>query len=156
VTAYAYDDVVRSVILEAKYRGAYRAFDCFVPVLVAYALRLGAIDAVVAPPPAAAHFVDRGYDPAGYLARRVARALQLPVASGLARVGHAQTGRAASERRRGPQVAARRGVPRRILIVDDVVTTGATLAAVAAAVRDVGAERCVALAAARADRASRF
>jgi predicted amidophosphoribosyltransferase len=60
-------------------------------------------------------------------------------------------GRDRRERRAGPagSVSARSAVPARALLVDDVATTGATLAACAAAVRAAGALRVSAVAFAR-------
>ena len=74
----------------------------------------------------------RGFNPALVVARAVARAAAAPLAAtALARVRDtpSQTGLSAAARRRNVRGAlrARRAVPARVWIVDDVITTGATL-----------------------------
>jgi predicted amidophosphoribosyltransferase len=83
----------------------------------------------------------RGVDQAELVARRLARQIGLPCRPMLRRLaGDPQTGRSRAERLSGPQFVARPLAPaRRVLLVDDVVTTGATLRAAAAALQQAGA-----------------
>ena len=91
-------------------------------------------------PTTAARRRARGFDQAELLARATARALGLAAVSVLRRQrGQAQTGRSRADRLARPiAVVARRRVGGPVLIVDDVVTTGATLAAGAAALARAG------------------
>ncbi len=115
------------------------------------------LTAVAAIPLHRMRFLSRQYDQAQLLARRVARALGLPFEPrALHRVRH-------TARQVGETLAAREanvrdaflGVPRRVegarlLLVDDVVTTGATARAAAQALLLAGARRVDVAAAARA------
>ena len=96
----------------------------------------------------------RGFNPAAVAARHAARALSLELRStALQRVRDtpSQTGLGRRERRRNVRGAfrARGAVPERIWLVDDVVTTGATLEEAARALRRAGARQVVALCVAR-------
>jgi ComF family protein len=96
----------------------------------------------------------RGFNPAAVAARYAARALSLelrPTALQRVRDTPSQTGLRRRERRRNVRGAfrARGRVPERIWLVDDVVTTGATLEEAARALRRAGARQVVALCAAR-------
>jgi predicted amidophosphoribosyltransferase len=95
----------------------------------------------------------RGFDQAELLARAVARRRRLPVARLLRRLpGAAQAGRTASERAANPAFASRRPCTAPVLVIDDVATTGATLSAAAAVLRQAGAPAVHGLVVARAPR----
>jgi predicted amidophosphoribosyltransferase len=101
-------------------------------------------------PATPSHRRRRGIDQGEVLARAVARELQLPVRRLLRRrEGPSQGAKGASARREGPPLRARGQVRGSVLVVDDVITTGGSLAAAARALREVGATRVVAGAVAR-------
>jgi ComF family protein len=102
----------------------------------------------------------RGYDQALELARPLARALSLPLRTDLlrrVRATEAQSSLHAAERLRnlegafaGSEGARRRALPAHVALVDDVMTTGATLHAAADALLHAGVARVDAWACARA------
>jgi len=102
----------------------------------------------------------RGFNPAAVLARTVARELGLPWSPrALARLRDtpSQTGLGRGARRRNVAGAFRATEPvaGRVILVDDVVTTGATAAAAARALRRAGARAVVLVTAARTPLAMR-
>jgi ComF family protein len=109
-------------------------------------------DYLVVPVPTASSRVrQRGFDHSVALAHCVARRLNLQNIGGLKRIGQSrQVGKTRAERFRqadGKYIAARPKsiLGRNILLIDDVVTTGATLSSAAKELRKAGAKRVDAL-----------
>ena len=143
-----YEDAARTLVLAAKYGNAR-------PVLARLARAMAALVAdhplavVTWAPTTPARRRERGYDQAEVLARGVARTLRLPCRGLLVRSpGRAQTGLDRAERLAGVRFVARRPVAGPVLVVDDVCTTGATLAAAGRGLHGAGAEVVRALTAA--------
>jgi ComF family protein len=112
------------------------------------------LDAVVPIPSTRRRNRERGYDPSLLLARSLAGALGKPLACLVARTRDTPPQSQLPARRREANVrgafrASRRAQGLAILLVDDVVTTGATAFAAARALRDAGASRVDLLALAR-------
>lgn len=156
---FAYEGAARELVARIKYRNA-RSVVPWIGRRMADSLgsRLTGTEqwAITWAPTTPARRRARGFDPAELLARRVARELRSPVLSLLGRIpGPPQTGLSASARRVGPRFRAPRAAPPRVIVVDDIATTGATLTAAASALRAAGAVRVVALTAARTPRPGR-
>jgi ComF family protein len=152
----AFDGAPRALIHALKYgRRTSVAASLVRAVLPALAqLPLSGLEIVVPVPLHAVRLRERGFNQAALLAEEVGRALGQPVRSGLrrTRATREQTGLTRA-RRLGNVAAAFAADPDRfrgshVLLLDDVVTTGATLGAAAAALVRAGAESvvCVALA----------
>jgi hypothetical protein len=138
------------MVLGLKYRNA-RHVAADLAVHIARSVRNpGYLDVVTWAPTSARRVADRGYDPAELLARAVADLLGLPCRRLLHRGRRAtpQAGKPRAARLVGPQFV---GKPLwrapRVLLIDDVTTTGATLREGAAALLAAGASEVQCLAA---------
>ncbi len=134
----------RKVVLGLKYRNrrqvARHLAGLVVNAIVADGAHRG-LDAVTWAPTSAARRRSRGFDQGELVARHVARQLGVPCRRLLERTGSSatQTGRNRVERLHGPQFKVRPGIDGwHVIVVDDVVTTGATLRAAAATLRHGG------------------
>jgi predicted amidophosphoribosyltransferase len=144
------DSDVHRMIVELKYHNR-RSRAVVLGDLLAASIRanesidFATFDVVTWAPTSIAHRRRRGFDQAELIARRVGRQLDIPVRALLRRRGsNAQTGRSRRDRLAGPVFVAHRAARgARVLVLDDVTTTGATLHAARRAFRSVGAELTV-------------
>jgi ComF family protein len=156
--AFRYADPVDTLVKALKYRGQL-TISRVLGELLARSVSAASVaaDAVLPVPLHQLRHAERGFNQATEIARWVARRLELPRDDRLAtRVleGSRQVGLTAAQRRtnlRGAFVADRGRVRgRHIAVLDDVLTTGSTAAALAEALLQAGAARvdvwCVALA----------
>jgi predicted amidophosphoribosyltransferase len=148
----SYDRVGAAVVAALKFRGE-RAVARWAAAVLAPSVLAAGVDVVTWVPTSGPRRRRRGLDQAEVLARAVARATGLPVRRLLRReAGPAQEGRTAAERRDGPNLRTIGAVATRVLVVDDVVTTGASVSAAARVLRARGAVRVVAACLARTPR----
>jgi predicted amidophosphoribosyltransferase len=143
--AVVYDDSVRRLVRAWKERGLRKLASAAADE-VAYALSPpSGASAMAFVPPDRARGLERGHHPAERLARELGERWELPVLSLLGRTRPIprQRGLSLTDRRRnvaGAFAPARRA-PARLLLVDDVYTSGSTASAAATALRKGGARR---------------
>lgn len=155
---YRYEFPLPELIHRMKYRGQLpitRILGCLLGRRVAERGHL-AVDAIVPVPLHAARERERGYNQAREIAHFAAREIGLPVQDRLARriretaEQTALSGGARRRNLRGAFMAEAGDVPARVAIVDDVLTTGATVESLALALRRAGCRRIEVWAVARA------
>jgi ComF family protein len=155
--AFFYQGPARRLVTSCKFRAlrsltaemARLAEDSFAGAVEALGGR-AAIDLVTCVPVHRDRDLERGFDQAALLGRRLAAAADLPFASLLVRSrrGRRQSGLGAADRaanvraafRVDDTVADKVGRVRTVLVVDDVYTTGETLHACSAVLRHAGCE----------------
>lgn len=147
----SYEGVARDLVIALKFRRLLPVADLMAERIHWLAPAHLLSGAVVPVPPARSRLRRRGFDPAGELAAALAERLEAPLARCLERSGGGrQVGRRRAERLAHPaRVRAVAAAPPSVLLVDDVLTTGATLSSCARALRAAGSARVVAVTFAR-------
>jgi competence protein ComFC len=153
---FLYEGPVRSALYGLKFSGWKAVAEALGAAMAS--VHTAEVDVVTWVPLGHRRRASRGYDQARALARVVGSSLGLPVAPLLRRVAETgpQARRTADERRRAMRgvfapAGRARPPPGRVLLVDDVLTTGATAAECAAVLlEDAGADSVALLTAARA------
>lgn len=145
-----YEGVARDLVAALKFRRLLPVADLMAE-RIEWLAPAHMLSGVIVPVPAAPpRMRRRGFDPAGELAAALAERLDAPLENCLERRGGRQVGRRRAERvGHPPRIHARGVAPRSALLVDDVLTTGATLTACARALRAAGSSRVVAVTFAR-------
>ena len=144
IIASHYESHVKNLIRRLKYNQAQTAAPLLVQIVLPH-IPMGGFDIVTGVPASTRRFRQRGYNQAALLAKAVACARNLPYIETLGRTGHSrQVGTSRLQRWQQLQGAFYVRSPRlingtRILIVDDVVTTGATLSECAKILKKAGA-----------------
>ena len=141
--AVRYDDAVRSFAAAWKERELRRLAGGAVSVVLEVVSPPRA-EAVTFVPPDPERGLKRGHHPPQRLAEALAQSWELPlVAPVRRRAAKRQRGLSRAERRRNVAgvFEARGEVPRSLVLVDDVFTSGATVNAAASALRRAGARR---------------
>ena len=155
-----YEGEARRALLRFKF-GGLRGYAPAFARLMRQTLAGSAVtaDYVVWVPLSAKRLRERGYDQARLLAEALARGMQLPCEPLLSKTRHtrAQSGLHSREQRRANAAGAYcvpapdRAAGRRLLLVDDIVTSGATLEECARMLRRAGAKSVTAVTAASRD-----
>jgi ComF family protein len=150
--AFPYDGPAGALVRSLKFGGRIPIADVAAAQLAANAPPELLAGVIVPVPLHPARLRRRGFNHSRILAASLARRTGLSVSDCLERVGdpRPQVGRGRRDRIAAMQGRVRvkpgRDAPERALLVDDVVTTGATLAACAAALRAAGCSTVAALA----------
>jgi ComF family protein len=152
LAAVRYDNTARQLVHGLKFHNHRGIAALFAEVMVErLSLSLELVNVVTWAPTSKYRAHERGHDQAELIARAVSFRLGVPCRKLLRRTSStSQTGQSRDVRLVGPTFVARAcGSVGRVLLVDDVVTTGSTLGRAATALREAGAIRvtCAAFAA---------
>lgn len=152
---YVYDGALREAIHQLKYHRRKQVGAPLGRLLAQHFPPDTSIDGIVPVPIHARRLQERGFNQAEVLARPVAAAHQLPVCDGLIRTRDTEQQIRLTPQQRRSNLAhafawsSQQKPPRRVLLLDDVLTTGATAVACAATLIDAGSSEVHVLALAR-------
>jgi predicted amidophosphoribosyltransferase len=146
-SAAPYDGTARALVGALKFRARVGLAEDAAALIASRAPAELLEGTIVPVPPAPARRRRRGFDAAEAIAAALAKRTALALAPCLARAQSTrQVGRRRSERLANPpSVRAVSPVPMQAILVDDVMTTGATLAACSGELRGAGASRVLAV-----------
>lgn len=145
IVASHYEGPVKELVLKLKYQNTVAAADT-IAQLLQNKFDPAKFDLITAIPPSSKRMRQRGYNQAQLIAKAVGKRTQLPYVATMSRLGNTrQVG--TSRRQRLAQMhgsmyvtKARLVAGSRVLVVDDVVTTGATISEAARALKSAGAK----------------
>ena len=149
-----YENRVRTAVLALKFSGRLGGLDCFGDLLAQCAAEhfAGQFDTVTWVPVSPQRKKERGFDPSYELCRGACRHWGVEPVPALRKIWHnqPQSGLKDAAQRRGNVLGVYEPIPeniwgRRILLVDDVLTTGATMGECARVLRENGAAEVVCL-----------
>ena len=146
-----YSRRVRDAVFSLKYQGFIYPADAFALMMSEKLLRdmniTDEADVLVPVPSGFLSVMKRGFSPARVICRRVAHRLKIPMADAVGAVGDKTEQKALSSKRRRENAMRSFYVRnnaditgKRVLLIDDVCTTGSTLSAIAEKLLDAGAK----------------
>jgi len=147
-SVFKYGGAIRQAIIEFKYHNIKALADPLSNFMAVYLRRSHlSFDIIIPVPIHRRRLRERGYNQSLLLARRVGRMIQVPVVEGVlirTRYTHSQALSANVNQRRENiknafKCVNRQIVGKRILLIDDVCTSGATLDSCAASLKSAGA-----------------
>jgi predicted amidophosphoribosyltransferase len=142
-----YEEVARDLVAALKFRRLLLVAGLMADRILWLAPSELLSGTIVPVPTARLRSFARGFDPAAEIAAALADRTGLPLRPCLARRGGGrQVGKRRAQRIGHPPLILAKGrVPCSVLLIDDVLTTGATLSSCARALRSAGAIRVVAI-----------